>query len=124
MFSPPNGKVTVTQVLLPVSLMAFVLFIMLAFQTSQLLREHSNLSDIKNNQEEQFSQAQKVNNQLNALACGTKDFADKGNPSAAAIIERMKKIGITVGNCPVSATVKKAPAAAPKTAPAPKPADE
>jgi len=98
-FTPSkDGKITIAQILFPVSLIAFILFIMLAFQSSQILRERDALHDARVNQEKTLEQAQKVQAQLDALAIGTKKLADQGNKNAKVIVDRMKRLGITIGS--------------------------
>lgn len=102
MFST-NGKITIMQILFPVSLLAFVVFIMMAFQTMQILRDREALHNAKLQQEKPIEEAQRVQAQLNALAGGTLQLAQKGDKDAQAIIDRMKQLGITVqANKPAS----------------------
>lgn len=104
-------KITAGQLIFPVSLTAFVVFIMLAFQTSQLLRERDGLYAAKTQQDKPLQDSQKVQAQLDALATGTKKLADHGNKNAQAIIEKMKQAGITV-NAPQPAAKAAVPAPA------------
>jgi hypothetical protein len=92
----PNGKVSTTQILFPVVLLSFVLFIMLFFQTTQIMLARQDLVQAQNQQSKPLEDAQKVQAQLNALATGTAKLADNGDKGAAAIIARMKKLGLTV----------------------------
>jgi|GEM_PF-1208022 hypothetical protein len=119
MFSLPNGKVTIGQVLFPVSLVAFVLFIMLAFQMTQIMRDREAMHQAKAQQDKPIEDAQKVQTQLSALALGTKKLADKGDKDAKGIIDRMSKLGITVNeNAPVAPAAGALPGAAPSAMPA------
>ncbi|MFY9287683.1 MAG: hypothetical protein WAO98_04185 [Alphaproteobacteria bacterium] len=114
--SNKDGKISVTQVLVPVGIVSFVLFIMLSFQMSQILRDRQNLQAAHMNQSKAFEEAQKVQTQLDALAVGTQKLAGKGNKNAKAIIDRMKKLGITVNDnaaLPAPAADAPAPAKAP-----------
>jgi hypothetical protein len=131
MFSLPNGKVTIAQVLLPVSLVAFVMFLSLAFQFTQVKAARDDMHQAMSQQDKPLEEVQKVQNQLNALAIGTKNLADAGDPNAKAIIDRMNKLGITVKSPPASGATAgggsgdqgsddAAPTAAPMPAPAPK----
>jgi hypothetical protein len=127
MLNLPNGKVTTTQVLLPVALIALVLFIMLSFEFTQIMRDRSGMRQALVQQENAFEQAVRTQNQVNALAVGTQRLADKGNKGAKAIIERMNKLGIMV-NLPGAQPAAGAPPApspkAPKAPLAPPPAQE
>ena len=96
MLNLPNGKVTLTQVLFPMSVLAFVIFLMLAFQFTQILRDREAMHQAKTQQDKPLEEAMTVSNQLNALAVGTQRLADKGDKGAKAIIERMDKLGIRV----------------------------
>jgi hypothetical protein len=96
MFNSPNGKLTLSQVLLPVGVLAFVVFVMLAFQFTQILRDREAMHQAKLQQDKPLEEAVNVQNQLNALAVGTQKLADKGNKGAKGIIERMNKLGIQV----------------------------
>lgn len=124
MASKDNFKITAGQLIFPVSLIAFVVFIMLAFQTSQLLRERDALHAAKAQQDKPVEESQKVQTQLDALAVGTKKLADQGNKSAETIIERMKQAGITVNGAPgAKATAPAATPAPTDTAPTPNPSN-
>ena len=119
MFTPSrDGKITPCQILLPLTLLAFVVFLLLGYQMTQIMREHQNWTNAKNTQNEAVQQAQKVQTQLDALAVGTLRLSEKGNKSAKAIIDRMKQLGITVKDNAAVPT----PAPAPKAAPVPAPA--
>src|SRR5580698_2236923 len=96
MFNLPNGKATPSQVLLPLCLVAFVLFVSLCAQFFQNMRDRDGLHQVRVQQEKPYEDAQHLQDQLNALAVGTKQLADKGDKDAKAIIERMNKIGIQV----------------------------
>jgi len=112
MFSLPNGKVTINQLLLPVTLVAFVIFMMVAFQFTQILQDRGAMQQAKAQQQKPLEDAQRIDAQLNALAVGTLKLSQKGDKNAKAIIDRMKKLGITVSDKPPGA------AAVPPTAPA------
>ncbi len=109
--STKETKITAGQLIFPVSLISFVVFIMLAFQTSQLLRERDALHFAKAQQDKPLEESQKVQAQVNALAVGTKKLADQGNKGAAAIIDRMKQAGVTVNGAPKAAIPSVAPIA-------------
>ena len=124
MFIPQNGKITLTQILLPVSITAFTLFIMLAYQTSQIMRERNNLMQARNGQNEAVEQAQRVQTQLDALAVGTLKLSEGGNKNAKVIIDRMKSLGITVNGGQGSTTATTPEPAPAKETPAPAPAED
>ncbi len=119
-----DNKVTPAHLLLPLSLLAFVVFVFLAFQTSQILRDRDAMHEARGRQDKPLEDAQRVQAQLDALALGTLKLSQQGNKDAKTIIDRMKQLGITVNaNAPVGgATSTPATDAAPVgTATAPKP---
>jgi hypothetical protein len=118
-----DGKVTVANLLLPISLIAFVVFIMLGFQTSQILIERKALHDAKAQQVKPLDDSKKIQAQLDALAMGTKKLAEQGDKDAKAIMDQLKQMGISVG-APEQAgqPAAMAPAAPAPVAPAPAPA--
>ena len=127
MFNVTNGKVTPSQILMPVTVLAFVVFVLLGAQFFQNMRDRDGLHQAKMQQEKAFEDAMHVQEQLNALAVGTKQLADKGDKDAKAIIDRMNKLGIKV-NAPPGAGMpmgNRAPAGrAPMGSPPPPPPEE
>jgi hypothetical protein len=126
MLNLPNGKVTLSQVLLPVGILAFVVFVFLGFQFTQILRDRDNMHQAMAQQEKALADALHVQEQLNALAVGTQKLADKGDKDAEAIIQRMNKLGIKVNvnapGMPAAPAQGRAPmGAAPKAPPPPPP---
>jgi len=117
-----NERLTTGQLLIPVCLIAFVVFVLLAFQTTQIVRERNALNDALTQQASAVEQAQKVDAQVNALAAGTAKLADKGDKNAEAIVTRMKQLGITLGTPQAQAAPaaggKPAPTSVPVTTPA------
>jgi hypothetical protein len=107
-----NNSVSASEILIPVVLVGLVLFLSLGFQTMQVLRDRDALHQYMTQQDKPLEESRKVQAQVSALALGTKKLADGGDKNAAAIIERMQKLGITVGDQP-------APGAAPADAAAP-----
>jgi len=107
---------TVSHILFPLSLLAFVIFLMMAFQTSQILRDRDALHIAKDQQNKPLEESQKLQTQLDALAVGTQKLAGQGDKNAQAIIDRMKQLGIVV-NMPKSDASAPTPAPATDTAP-------
>lgn len=66
------------------------------FQTTQLLKEKENLTQLRNNQTQIYGNAQKMRAQLDALAAETAKLATAGNPNAALIVNALKQRGITI----------------------------
>lgn len=73
------------------------------FQAYQLNVESKNLMTLKNGQQAQVEQAQKVRQTLDTLATETQKLADAGNANAKLVIEELRKRGITV-NRPTAET--------------------
>lgn len=106
--------VTPGQILFPISLVAFVLALSLAFQTTQIVSGNEALKDAKSQQDKPLEETSKVQAQLNAIALGTKKLADGGNKDAQAIIAKMKQAGINIGENPPAGSAPSAkPAASP-----------
>lgn len=96
--SSKDCKLTPACLLLPVGMLAFVLFIMLAFQVSQIMRDRDSLNQVKQQQEKPLEDVQKLRAQLDAVAVGTLKLSQNGNKDAKAIIDRMKRMGIVVNS--------------------------
>ncbi|MDP9127136.1 MAG: hypothetical protein M3N08_02590 [Pseudomonadota bacterium] len=91
-----NSAFTASQILLPLSLVALVVFLGTAFQTTQVFRDRTTLHQVKAQQDKPLEDTRRLQAQLDALAVGTLKLADQGDKNAQAIIERLKKLGITV----------------------------
>lgn len=91
-----SGGFSTAQVLLPLSIVALVVFLGTAFQTIQAFHDHSVLRDVKSQQDKPLEDARRLQAQLDSLAVGTLKLADQGDKNAQAIIDRLKKLGITV----------------------------
>src|SRR5262249_19826858 len=116
MFNLPNGKATPSQILFPVMVLAIVVFVSMGIQFFQFMRDRNELHQARMQQEKAFEDASHLADQLNALAIGTKELADKGDKDAKGIIERMNKLGIDVKLPPgaqVPATAARMPGRAP-----------
>lgn len=108
-----ESTLTPCQVLLPVSLIAFVVALSLAFQTTQIVRDHDFLQTAKSQQDKPLEETAKVQAQLTALAFGTKKLADGGDKDAQAIVTRMKQAGISIGGEAAATGAQPAAPAAP-----------
>lgn len=87
-------KISPCQILLPMSLTAFVLFGFLAFQASQIFLERQSLNQARSQQDKPLEETRKIQAQFSALAIGTKKLAENGDKNAAAIVNRLKQAGI------------------------------
>lgn len=81
---------------LPVALIVAAFFLITAFQTEQLVREHSNLVAIRAAQAAALVQADKARDQFQALAGGLAKLADSGNAGAKAVLAQLRAQGVTV----------------------------
>jgi hypothetical protein len=95
-----NNSVSSCEILLPVLLVAFVLFLSLSFQTMQIMRDREALHQFVSQQDKPLEDSRKIQAQVSALALGTKRLADGGDKNAIAIIDRLQKLGISVGGQP------------------------
>jgi hypothetical protein len=72
----------------------------LAFQTVVQTRELSSLLTLHANQEQTVVNAQRMREQLDALAAGTRRLADGGNRNAQAMVEELARRGVTIKAAP------------------------
>ena len=93
--SKSNGF-TAGQILLPIALIGLVVFISLAFQATQVFRDRGMLHQMKSQQDKPLEDTRRLQAQLTALAQGTLKLAQEGDKNAQAIIDRLKKAGVTV----------------------------
>lgn len=98
--SVENNSLSPSQLLVPVALVALVLFLSLAVQTMLVLRDREALHQALTQQEKPLEDSRKVQSQLTALVMGTKKLADGGDKNATAIIGRLQQLGINVGGPP------------------------
>ena len=89
--STEHLKVSSTLALVIISWFAWVVF-----QTTQLLRERSNLELAKANREAPFQQSVKAKAQIDSIVAETAKLAARGNANAQLIVANLKKRGITI----------------------------
>jgi hypothetical protein len=77
-----------------IALIAFVGF--LGFQTSQVLRERSELTTLHDNQNGPVEESAKARQQLDVIAKKTAELAAKGNTNAQAIVAELAKQGVKI----------------------------
>jgi len=80
------------------TLITIVFFLMLAFQSFQLIRDRTTLVAVLAQQEPGMQQSLKLRQQLNGVASGITKLADDGDADARAIIDDMRRQGIAVRN--------------------------
>jgi hypothetical protein len=83
-----------------VALLALGFFLLLAFQAVELIREGSAIRQIRAAQEQNVQEGLRLRAQLNAVAGKTAALADAGDANAKAIIDEMRKLGISVKPTP------------------------
>lgn len=81
---------------LPVILVVLSLFLLLSFQTYQAIRDQSALSNLRASQEQMVQESLKLRHQLELLAGDTAQLAAGGDAGAQAIVDQMKKQGISL----------------------------
>jgi len=81
---------------LPLLLLTTAFFVMVAFQTYQLVVDRIALTNVRAAQEQNVQQSLKVRQQLNAIANGVQQLANGGDANAQQIIEALRRNGITV----------------------------
>ncbi len=84
------------RLLLPILLTVLALFLLVAFQTVQLIRGHSALSALRTSQQADMDAGEKLRQQLQALAGQTAELANGGDAAAKDVVEQMRKQGFTL----------------------------
>ena len=82
---------------LPLVITISALLVYFAFQTFQLVRERSSLSELRVNLEAPLQESQKVRSQLESLLTKTTELANQGNPAAKTVVEELQKRGVPIG---------------------------
>jgi len=81
---------------LPMTITATALFLLVLFQTIQLIRERDTLGELRTAQEPTVQESVKLRTQLETLAGKTAQLANDGNASAKSIVEQMRRQGINM----------------------------
>ena len=84
----------------PLALVVVTLVIWLAFQTSQIMSERAALQTASASQETTIQEAQKIRAQLDSIARRTAELAARGNQGAQAIVDDLRKRGVTINPTP------------------------
>ena len=82
---------------LPLAITISALLVYFAFQTFELVRERSTLSELKVNLETPLQESQKMRSQLESLLTKTAELANQGNPAAKTVVEELQKRGVPIG---------------------------
>ena len=81
---------------LPLALLALALFLMLAFQTVQLVRESETLATIDRNQDTPLQETARLRQAVDSLAGDIAQLAQSGNANAKQVIDEMAKQNIVL----------------------------
>jgi hypothetical protein len=87
--------------------LAIAFFLMVAFQTFELVREHANLENAQVGQQAPLEQTLQMRQETEALAGDVAALADKGDANAKQIVEGMRQQGITLRTPPAAAPASK-----------------
>jgi len=80
----------------PLILVVVALFVLMAFETGQAIRDRSALADLLRAQQPSVEQAVKLRQQLQNLAGKTAELAASGDAGARSVVDQMKTQGITL----------------------------
>ena len=83
---------------LPLIITLSSLVIWFGFQAFQQLRERSNLTFMKANQESALQESQKVQTQFQSILTKLSELANKGHAGARLVMEQLQRQGLSVGS--------------------------
>ena len=92
----PFGTPVATSPFLPVLILSLVMLGWFAFQATQLRIERDAMRSTMAGQDKQVVEAKQLRDSLDAIARGTAQLADGGNPGARLIVAELKKRGVTI----------------------------
>lgn len=101
--SPSRARVEAAQAwprsaFLPLLLAALALLGWLAYQLQQQVAERQLLQAAFVSQQQTVDSSGKLRASLDALAADTQRLADSGNPNARALVDELKKRGVTINS--------------------------
>jgi hypothetical protein len=85
---------------LPLLLLALAFLGMLVFQTVEIVLDRGRIATARQNQEQSLSDGVKLRQQLATLTTRMAQLADGGNANAKAIVEQLRREGITIKTGP------------------------
>lgn len=94
--SAENRPVAKTDSNLAVSITLVALLLWFGFQLLQQVRERSNLSAVKANQESAIQESEKIRLQFQGLMTKTVELANQGHAGAKMVVDELQKRGIGV----------------------------
>jgi hypothetical protein len=77
-------------------LLVMSMLLLAAFQTVEAIQARIGLGELRDSQERPLQEASKTRRQLEALAAGVVELAAAGNAGAKAVIEEMRREGVTL----------------------------
>jgi hypothetical protein len=83
---------------LPAVLAIAAFFVLMAFETGYAIHDRAALADQRRSQEPVVQEAVKLRQQLETLAGKTAQLAADGDEGAKAVVDQMKRQGITLGS--------------------------
>jgi hypothetical protein len=89
--APPTGPLPAPLILVVVSL-----FVLMAFETGQAIRDRGALAELMRAQQPNIDQAVKLRRQLQTLAGKTAELATAGDAGAKSVVAQMKAQGVTL----------------------------
>jgi TolA-binding protein len=81
----------------PLILVVVSLFVLMAFETGQAIRDRGALAELMRAQQPSIEQAAKLRQQLQNLAGKTAELAAAGDAGAKSVVDQMKAQGVTLG---------------------------
>jgi hypothetical protein len=81
---------------LPIILVVVSLFVFMAFETGEAIHDRGALSEVRRLQQPTVEEAIKLRQQLETLAGGTAKLAAEGDEGAKAVVDQMKRQGVTL----------------------------
>jgi hypothetical protein len=82
--------------MVPVGLVVASIFLMVLFQTVQLVREEGALTQLKLSQESTVQESVKLRQQLETLAGNTAQLARDGDTAARSVVDDMRRQGVNL----------------------------
>ena len=77
-------------------LVVISMFLLVVFQTIEVVQARVNLTEMHDAQEAPLQEATKVRHQFEALSAGIGELAGEGNSNAKTVIDEMRREGITL----------------------------
>ena len=81
---------------IPLALVVLAFFLITAYQTEQLVREHNALQTLQKAQEAGLIQASTMRAKFQMLAAETDKLAQAGDPGAKSVLDQLNAQGITI----------------------------